>query len=79
MPDTPPTPNDDALARRRWLALVSVRLAGAVGAVFGLVLIGRAEALGPKLLGVLIVLSALFMIATVPRALARRWRTAPED
>jgi hypothetical protein len=66
---------DDALARRRWLALVAVRLAGAVGGVFGLVLIGRAERLEPKLLGVLIVLSALFMIATVPRALARRWRT----
>jgi hypothetical protein len=70
--------SDDALARRRWLALVLTRLLGAVGAVFGLVLIGRAETLTPKLLGVLIVMSALFMIATVPRALARRWRT-PEQ
>lgn len=67
--------SDDAVAKRRWLALVAVRLAGAAGAVFGCVLIGRAEALGPKLLGLAIVLSAVAMIATVPRALARRWRT----
>ena len=67
--------SDDALARRRWLAIVLTRLAGTAGAVFGLVLAGRAQALGPKLLGVAIVLSALLMIATVPRALAARWRT----
>lgn len=65
----------DLLARRRWLALVFARLAGTAGAVFGLVLVGRAHALGPKLLGVAIVLSALLMIATVPRALVRRWRS----
>ena len=65
----------DALARRRWLAIVLTRLAGSGGAVFGLVLIGRAHELGPKLLGVALVLSALLMIALVPRALAQRWRT----
>ncbi len=70
---TPP----DALARRRWLLIVLSRLAGTTGAVFGLVLVGRAQAFGPKLLGVAIVLSALLMIATVPRALAQRWRTPP--
>lgn len=55
--------------------LTLVRIAGAAGGVFGLVLAGRAQALGPKLLGIGIVLSALLMIATVPRALARRWRS----
>lgn len=66
---------DDTLARRRWLILTLVRLAGVADAVFGLVLIGRAGTLGPKLLGLAIVLSALLLIAIVPRALARRWRS----
>lgn len=55
------------------------RIAGAGGAIFGLVLIGRAHGLGPKALGIAIVLSALLMIATVPRALAHRWRTPSAD
>ncbi len=71
------TPSD-SLARRRWLAITLTRLVGAAGAMFGLVLIGRAHTLGPQLLGIAIVLSALLMIATVPRALAHRWRTPPE-
>lgn len=70
---------DDALARRRWLTLVLIRLVGAADAVFGLVLIGRATELVPKLLGVAIVLSALLLIAILPRALAQRWRTPPAD
>lgn len=74
MPLMPLSP-DDHLARRRWLTITLTRLAGAAGAVFGLVLVGRAHALGPKLLGCAILLSALLMIAVVPRALARRWRS----
>ena len=66
--------NDD-LARRRWLILTLTRIAGSAGAVFALVLIGRAHTLGPKLLGVAIVMAALLMIAIVPRSLARRWRS----
>lgn len=66
---------NEATARRRWLLIVLVRLAGTAGAVFGLVLVGRAQALGPKLIGIGIVLSALLMIATVPRTLAHRWRS----
>jgi hypothetical protein len=62
-------------ARRRWLTLVLVRLGGSAGAVFGLVLTGRAHRLGPQLLGAAIVLSALLMIAVVPRQLARGWRS----
>lgn len=69
---------DPALARRRWLLIVLARLVGSAGAVFGVVLAGRAEALAPKLIGIGIVLSALLMIATVPRALAHRWRS-PSD
>ena len=68
----------DTTARDRWFAIVACRLAGVAGALFGLVLIGRATATGHKVLGVALVLSALIVIAVVPRALARRWRTPPQ-
>ena len=69
----------DDLARRRWLAITLTRIAGTAGAVFGLILAGRATTLPPQLLGIGIVLSALLMIAIVPRALAHRWRTPPDS
>jgi hypothetical protein len=59
----------------RWAMMMAVRVAATLGAILGVVLLGRAEAWGPKLLGVAIVASALWVIATVPRALAHRWRT----
>lgn len=62
-------------ARLRWLTMVATRLLGTAGAVFGLVLTGRAHTLGPQLLGAAIVVSAVLMIAIVPRALAHRWRS----
>jgi len=64
-----------AVARRRWLALAGTRLAGVAGAVLGLVLAARAATIGPKLLGVAIVLAALVVIAVVPASLAQRWRS----
>lgn len=70
---------DDALALRRWLVMQVVRFAGFAGAVFGLVLVARGEAFAPRLLGIAIVLSAFFVIATVPSALAHRWRTPRES
>lgn len=68
----------DALARQRYFAMMAVEVAGVAGAVFGLVLAGRSLETGPRLLGGAIVLAALAMIATVPRQMARRWRTPPE-
>jgi hypothetical protein len=68
----------DVTARNRWLALTLTRLLGSAGAIFGVILLARAPTLGPKILGVAIVLSALAMIAIVPRSLAHRWRTPPE-
>jgi hypothetical protein len=62
-------------ARSRWLALSAVRIAGALGAVLGIVLLARAESWEPRVLGVAIVLAALWMSATVPLALAHRWRS----
>ena len=72
-------PVSDAAARNRYFALVGARLVGVAGAIFGLVLLARAELLWQRVLGVAIVLSAMAVIATVPRALARRWRTPPGE
>ncbi len=65
--------SDPALPR--WAALSAVRIIGSVGAVLGVILIGRGGTMAPKVLGVAIVLAAMWMLATVPRALAARWRS----
>jgi hypothetical protein len=68
----------DKVAQRRWFVLVGVRMAGVAGALLGLILIARAHDWAPKILGTAIVLSAMAMIAIVPRSLAHRWRSTPE-
>lgn len=68
----------ESTARNRYLMMTAARIAGAGGAVFGVILLGRAQTLGPQLLGLAIVISAMTMMAIVPRALAARWRTPPE-
>ncbi|HVF95125.1 MAG TPA: hypothetical protein VM900_12500 [Sphingomonas sp.] len=70
--------DDDARARGRYFTMAATRLAGVAGAILGLVLVARATTMPLKLLGTALVLSALLMIAIVPRALARRWRTPPQ-
>lgn len=65
-------------ARKRWLAMALVRLAGSLGAAFGVILLGKAGDFATKGLSIAIVLASLYMIATVPRALARKWRTPPD-
>ncbi|MEH3159715.1 MAG: hypothetical protein PGN08_12760 [Sphingomonas taxi] len=62
-------------ARNRWFAIVATRLAATAGAVLGLILLARATDWPDKVLGVAIVLAALYMMAVVPRALAHRWRS----
>ncbi|OYY69702.1 hypothetical protein [Sphingomonas sp. 28-63-12] len=68
----------DSLSRQHYFMIVATRIAGAAGAAFGVVLLGRAHTLGPQILGVAIVLSAMTMMALVPRSLAARWRTPPQ-
>ena len=65
-------------ARNRWLIITIVRLVAIAGAVFAVILIGRAPTWPPKVLGVAIVLSALYMSWAVPASLAHRWRTTDE-
>ncbi len=62
-------------ARTRWLLLTLARIVPAAGAVLGVVLAGRAQDTASKVLGIAIVLSALLVLATLPRHLARRWRS----
>lgn len=69
----------ETTARDRYFAIAGSRIAGVAGALLGLVLIGRAQIVEQKILGTAIVLSALLMVAIVPRALARRWRTPPQN
>ena len=76
---TDPVASSDTVARNRYMMMAGSRLAGAGGAVLGVILLGRAQTLGPQMLGVAIVISAMTMMALVPRALAARWRTPPED
>lgn len=69
---------DDTTARNRYFLMSLARIGGALGAVFGVVILGRAQTLPPKLLGIAIVLSAMMVMATLPKALAHRWRTPPD-
>ncbi len=55
--------------------MAGVRLAGAAGAVLGVILIARAPDLGTRILGTALVIAALAFMATVPLSLARRWRS----
>ncbi|MEZ0495226.1 hypothetical protein [Sphingomonas sp. IW22] len=69
------TPRDPAMGR--YYLMVLARIVPVAGALFGLVILGRAQQLPQQILGLAIVLAALWVMATLPRALARRWRTPP--
>lgn len=63
-------------ARSRWFILVLARLATAAAAVLGIVLLARAGDVVTKVLGGAVLLTALWSMAVLPRALARRWRSS---
>jgi hypothetical protein len=69
---------DESLARNRYYMMMAVNMGAVAGAVFGLVLAGRSHDWGQSVLGGAIVLSGLYVMAVVPRAMARKWRTPPE-
>ncbi len=68
----------DDPARNRYYLMVGVQIVAVAGAVFGLVLLGRASGWVQTILGGAILLSGLYVMAVVPRAMARKWRTPPE-
>lgn len=76
------TPFDDALAKKRFFALSSMRVMGAIFILAGFVLVrGGWELAGQptdRWIGVAVVLIGVFDFAIMPRLLARRWRS-PRD
>ena len=62
-------------ARNRYFAMVFAQMIAVAGAVFGLIIMGRAEDMVMRLLGAAILLSGLYCIAVVPRALTLRSST----
>jgi hypothetical protein len=65
-------------ARGRYFAMVGVQMVAVAGAVFGLVIAGRAQVWWQSVLGGAILLAGLFAMVVVPKAMARKWRTPPE-
>ena len=65
----------DGEAKRRWAIITVVRIAGAAGAVMGVILLARAPTLPPRVIGGAWTLASLWMMGIVPAALARKWRT----
>lgn len=67
--------DDDQTARTRYLLMALARLAGAAGAVFGIVILARAVTLPDRLIGLGLTVAALWVMAVLPRSLAARWRS----
>jgi hypothetical protein len=65
----------DRLARNRYFMIAGVNLVATAGAIVGLLVAGRSNSWEGSVLGGAILLSALYVMAVVPRSLARRWRT----
>ena len=67
--------DDERLAAKRYYLIQGVNLAAVAGAVLGLLIAGRSVTTFHAVLGGALLLSSLYMMATVPRALAKRWKT----
>ena len=67
--------DEERLAAKRYYAIAGMHLIATAGAVFGLVIAGRSTSIEYTVLGAAILLSSLYVMAVVPRAMARRWKT----
>lgn len=65
----------DRLAQKRYFMIQGVNIAACAGAVLGLLIAGRAVTSFHTILGGALILASLYVMAVVPRALAKRWRT----
>lgn len=68
----------DRLARNRYFLMMAANCAGVAGAVLALLIFGRARTIELTMLGVALMLASFWVMAAIPRMLARRWRTPPE-
>ena len=71
--------SDESLAKKRFFAIASMRLMGAIFIIAGFILIrGAFELAGQptdRWIGVAVVLVGVFDFAIMPKILARRWRS----
>lgn len=65
----------DRLAMKRYYMITGVNIVATAGAVLGLLIAGRAHGYEMTLFGGTIILSSLYVMAVVPKSLARRWKT----
>lgn len=65
-------------ARNRFFLMGISRVLGVALAMAGLVWSQRADSTAATVAAVALIILALAIIAFLPRALARRWRTPPE-
>jgi uncharacterized membrane protein HdeD (DUF308 family) len=72
-------PSDESLAKKRFFAIASMRLMGAIFIIAGFILIRGAFELAKqptdRWIGVAVVLVGVFDFAIMPKILARRWRS----
>ncbi|GAA0751197.1 hypothetical protein CA233_07255 [Sphingomonas sp. ABOLD] len=68
----------DRLARNRYFLMMGANCVGVAGAVLALLILGRATTTEQTMLGIALMLAAFWVMAAIPRMLARRWRTPPE-
>ncbi|KTE19180.1 MULTISPECIES: hypothetical protein [unclassified Sphingopyxis] len=72
-------PSDESFAKKRFFAIASMRLMGAIFIIAGFILIrGAFELAGQptdRWIGVAVVLVGVFDFAIMPKILARRWRS----
>jgi membrane protein YdbS with pleckstrin-like domain len=69
---------EDRLARNRYYIIAGTNLLATAGAVLGLLIAGRSATTEYTVFGCVVLLGSLYMMAVVPRWLARRWRTPPQ-
>lgn len=65
----------ERLAAKRYYLIQAVNLTAVAGAVLGLLIAGRSVTNFHTMLGGALLLSSLYMMAVVPRAMAKRWKT----
>ncbi len=70
--------DEDRTAQMRYYLMTLARISGAAGAVFGIVILGRAVDWPEKAIGLALTLASLWEMAVLPRALAARWKSKPE-
>ncbi len=65
----------DRLAQKRYYLIQGVNIAASAGAVLGLLIAGRSMTNFHTILGGALILTSLYVMAVVPRMLAKRWKT----